>query len=68
MLFIPTAVMMDMATPERKIPKCSQRTFPEEKTMAAAPAGGCMIPNLAMPGMTIAGARADLNHGSTFGM
>eukprot|EP00581_Thalassiosira_minuscula_P023850 CAMPEP_0184422590 /NCGR_PEP_ID=MMETSP0738-20130409/78471_1 /TAXON_ID=385413 /ORGANISM="Thalassiosira miniscula, Strain CCMP1093" /LENGTH=36 /DNA_ID= /DNA_START= /DNA_END= /DNA_ORIENTATION= len=36
--------------------------------MAAAPAGGWMIPNLAMPGITMAGASADRNHGSTLGI
>ena len=37
MLLMPTAVTIEMATPDKKIPKCSQRTFPEEKTMAAEP-------------------------------
>ena len=40
MLLIPTAVMIVMATPDKKIPKCSHLTFPDANTMAAAPAGG----------------------------
>ncbi len=68
MLLIPTAVTIDSATPERKIPKCTHPTFPEEKTIAAAPAGGWMIPSLAMPGITMAGANADRNHGGRCGV
>ena len=68
MLLISTAVIMEIATPAMKIPKCSHLTLPEAKTVAAAPAGGWIMPNFAIPGMTMAGARAERNHGSTFGM
>ena len=63
-----TAVTIEIATPARKIPKCSHLILAEENTMAAAPAGGWIIPSLAIPGITMAGANADRNHGSMFGM
>lgn len=40
MLLIITEVTIDMHTPARKIPMCSHVFFPEENTIAAAPAGG----------------------------
>ena len=39
-LLIPTAVMIVMATPDKKMAKCAHLTFPDANTMAAAPAGG----------------------------
>ena len=68
MLLIITAVTIVRDTPDKKIPKSTQPSLPLENTIAAAPAGGWMIPNLAMPGITIAGANALRNHDGMLGM
>ena len=46
-LLIITAVTIVINTPDKK----TQPRVPVENTIAAAPAGGWMIPNLAIPGM-----------------
>ena len=63
-----TVVRFAMATPNRKISRSPHPRSPLANRMYAAPAGKWVVPNSAMPGMTMVGAKTMQNHSIMLGV